>query len=296
VDRTARADSARPDGLPSFLVIGGQKCGTTWLAAMLAQHPDVCVARVKEVHFFNKAAAYARGIDWYRQQFGHCVPGQVTGEFTPNYLWLTRDGEPENEGRNAGIPALVATHLPDVRLIVMLRDPVRRALSAYYHSIRRGRVPPWKSISSVGNRYGILSMGLYHQHVQEWLSHFDRSQFLFLVFENDVLEDPVGTLERVYSFIGVDDGFGASGTHVPRNQRPSDIGLLLSHFLSRRLARRFDRQFPVARRFPVPGLRATDRDIEWLRRYYAEDASRLQDFLGVDLPWSCVNGPGPDDA
>jgi hypothetical protein len=294
-DASARAqepaaglDRSLDGGLPDFLVIGGQKCGTTWLAAMLDQHPQVCSAPEKEVHFFNKEAAYGRGLGWYREHFSRCRERQVIGEYTPNYLWITVAGEPESEGRTQDIPGLVAHHLPDVRLIVVLRDPVRRAISAYYHAIRRGRVSPWSSIADAGARHGILSMGLYYQHLKSWHRSFDRERFLVLIFEEDVLATPAATMRRVYSFVGVDPSFEPAGLTTPRNQKPSDIGVLLSHYLSRKLARRFDRRFPGAGGLPIPGLRVTDSETSWLRSFYEADSRNLQELLSRELPWSTV--------
>ncbi|RYJ02932.1 MAG: sulfotransferase, partial [Actinomycetales bacterium] len=54
---------------PTFLCIGAQKCGTTWLASAVAQHPEVGTGRKKELHFFDQRAAYERGLDWYESQF-----------------------------------------------------------------------------------------------------------------------------------------------------------------------------------------------------------------------------------
>src|SRR5688572_26171231 len=74
---------------PNFLVIGAQKSGTTWLAEMLRQHPDVYTSPKKELHYFDLKANYALGIDWYRQQFAGETGQRAIGECTPNYLWVS---------------------------------------------------------------------------------------------------------------------------------------------------------------------------------------------------------------
>jgi hypothetical protein len=73
---------------PTFLCIGAQKCGTTWLATAVSQHPEVGTGRKKELHFFDQREAYARGLDWYESQFRTGPETRAVGEFTPNY-WRT---------------------------------------------------------------------------------------------------------------------------------------------------------------------------------------------------------------
>ena len=80
--------------LPNLLIIGAQKCGTTWLARMLGQHPDVFMAE-EEIHFFDRAHNFARGTAWYESHFAAAAGQSAVGEKTPDYLWA--------EGRGARI-------------------------------------------------------------------------------------------------------------------------------------------------------------------------------------------------
>src|SRR5688500_17742284 len=110
--------------LPSFLIIGAMKSGTSSVHRYLGQHPDVFTSQRKELDFFNRH--YDRGLHWYMRQFG---PG-VAGESSPNYmkahLWA------ETAGR-------IRKHVPDARLVCVLRNPIDRTLSHYLHSVRQGR-------------------------------------------------------------------------------------------------------------------------------------------------------------
>lgn len=112
---------------PDFLGIGAQKGGTTSLHRLLETHPGVFLPPEKEVHYFSKR--FALGPDWYAARFAAACSRQRCGEITPYYLF-----HPEAPGR---IHAL----LPEARLIVLLRDPVERALSQYFHSRRLGLEP-----------------------------------------------------------------------------------------------------------------------------------------------------------
>ena len=109
---------------PDFLGLGVQKGGTTSLHCLLAQHPDVFLPAVKEVHYFS--LNFAAGQDWYGSQFAAARPEQHCGEITPYYIF-----HPE-------VPRRAHALLPKARLIVLLRDPVERALSQYFHSRRLG--------------------------------------------------------------------------------------------------------------------------------------------------------------
>lgn len=110
--------------LPRFLGIGAQKAGTTSLHHLLASHPQVFVPPDKEVHYFSLHAD--RDVQWYAGHFAAARPEQVCGEITPYYLF-----HPE-------APRRIRELLPRVKLIALLRDPVERALSGYFHARRLG--------------------------------------------------------------------------------------------------------------------------------------------------------------
>lgn len=108
-----------------FLGLGAQKAGTTTLHGWLEQHPQLFLPACKEVHFFS--LYYFRGWSWYEQHFHPGLDaGLKCGEITPYYLF-----HPEASER-------IAAMLPEVRLIVLLRDPVDRAISQYFHARRLG--------------------------------------------------------------------------------------------------------------------------------------------------------------
>jgi hypothetical protein len=114
--------------LPSFLICGGQRCGTTSLYRALAAHPDVVKAVLhKGVHYFD--IGYDRGERWYRAHFPLRQQGKQTFESSPYYMYhplaMTR----------------IANDLPDVKIVVLLRDPVERAYSQHAHEIARGFEP-----------------------------------------------------------------------------------------------------------------------------------------------------------
>ena len=110
--------------LPDLLVLGTQKGGTSSLRRLLLDHPQLFMAATKEVHFFSKN--WDRSIDWYARHFSNAPEGVYCGESTPFYLF------------HQEAPQRIHNLIPQVKLIVLLRDPVERALSQYFHSVRLG--------------------------------------------------------------------------------------------------------------------------------------------------------------
>jgi hypothetical protein len=125
-----------PVTLPTFILVGAEKAGTSWLSRNLARHPDVFMAP-GEIHFFDVDSNFRRGIDWYAGHFSNSGACTAIGEKSPGYLNLFRAGKWQ-----AHVPKRVRATLPDVRLIFVLRDPVRRAISAARHHMFRRRIPP----------------------------------------------------------------------------------------------------------------------------------------------------------
>src|SRR5690349_3699828 len=120
--------------LPDFLIIGAQRGGTTSLYNYLQAHPNIHSASIKEVHFFDRK--FQKGVHWYRAHFPMRLTkvyagrfrheGFVTGEASPAYLFHPQ------------VPERIARLLPRVKLIVLLRNPVDRAYSQYYHTLQLG--------------------------------------------------------------------------------------------------------------------------------------------------------------
>jgi hypothetical protein len=113
---------ANRDALPSLIVIGAQKCGTSSLHAYLDAHPEIAMSTPKELDFFGGPgfANWERGVDWYRAQFDPEAP--VRGESSPSYT-----AYPFVVGTPERIHALV----PGAKLIYMVRDPIERLLSQW---------------------------------------------------------------------------------------------------------------------------------------------------------------------
>ncbi len=198
---------------PHFLILGTQKGGTNSLYHYLCQHPQIIPATQKEIHFFS--LNYYKGLDWYKSQFSPAADGKLlfTGEGSPYYLY------------HPCVPQRVHQNFPNMKLIVLLRNPVERAISHYYWEVKLGHenLSFEEAIFQEKNRlagevekllsdeayysfnhqhYSYLSRGIYVEQLIRWLHWFPAEQFLFLKSE-DLYEKSTEVVNQVFDFLGL---------------------------------------------------------------------------------------------
>lgn len=267
--------------LPRFLGIGAMKAGTSTLHDLLATHPDVALpASRKEVMYFDRYAD--RGLDWYASHWPDDVGHRVPGEITPGYLF-----DPQ-------APARVAAALPGVRLVVLLRDPVERALSQWRFFVKE-HAYTGDADAFLAEHPNAVDRGHYAAQLDRWLDHVDRDQLGVWLFE-DLVADPGRVFAEVCAHIGVDPTFVPPGlgrrsnaSTVPRFHRAYAvgrrvIGWMYAHDLGGavQLAKRIGlrRVFlrPDAPRDAFAPVSEATR--ARLRATYRDDAARLPALVG----------------
>jgi len=278
--------SSRVQGpLPDFVIIGVQKSGTSWLGRMLRQHPDLYMPG-EEVHYFDKVHNYRKGEQWYRKYFSEAKTRQTTGEKTPDYIWAHGDGI---EGHDPNVHENIYDTLPGAQLIVLLRNPVDRAVSAAKHIIRSGRVSPRHSLDEllVGEKHhlirghGVLEYGYYHQHLAAYLDLFPASRFLILFFEEAVVEAPREGLGKVFRFLDLSETEAIDGIDEKVNAHRATLLELYAKYYTPRLsglARRLRTIFPWQIKPP------NEETIARLYDHYAEHNQRLAEMMDRSLP------------
>jgi hypothetical protein len=261
-----RLATAQVRTLPDFIIIGAQKCGTSFLYRLLVQHPCVKPAFAKEVHYFD--LNFREGDSWYRSYFPLQMRNgrkYITGEASPYYLF------------HPHVPRRASAVVPDAKLIVLLRNPADRAYSHYQHQVKRvtagaretltfeeaieaeerilsGEVSKmlqnedYKSFSHRSRSY--LSRGIYIDQLLLWSSFFHRKQMLILKSE-DLFKDTTNTLEGVLDFLEIPPW--APETYSIPNKRE------------------YTGMSPLIR--------------QRLDEYYKPHNQRLYEYLGVDLGW-----------
>ena len=208
--RMPSACALRPHALPlpRFLCIGAQKAGTTTLHHLLAIHPQIFVPAEKELHYFTLHAD--QGVEWYAGRFAAARPDQICGDITPYYLF-----HPE-------APRRICDLLPRVKLVVLLRDPVERALSGYFHSLRLGleSLPIEEAFAreeerlagaaaelvALGGRHlshqehSYLARSRYDEQLARYGDLFSREQLLVLRSE-DLFAEPAAVWRQLLEFL-----------------------------------------------------------------------------------------------
>lgn len=260
--------------LPDFLIIGTQRGGTTSLFRYLQAHPCIEPAVNKDLHFFDRE--YKKGLAWYRGHFptsiekyhAQSLGGRtfLTGEASPSYLF------------HPYAPKRVAKALPNVKLIVMLRNPVSRAYSQYNHAVELGHetlsfeeaiqaeeeriARECKRIqedeyyySETYKHLSYLMKGIYVDQLQAWMSIFPREQFLILKSE-DFYADPAAALKQVLAFLNVPE--------TETELRKKEYKIINNNVYSSRMD---------------PAMR------KHLIKYFEPHNARLYDFLGVNFGW-----------
>jgi len=175
---------------PNFLIIGAPKCGTTSLSQSLAAHPDVFFFDRKEANFFNRH--YDRGFEWYAALFRGQTTQTAIGEGTPAYAM---------GAESALIARRIHTHLPDVRLVYMVRHPLARIESHHVQDMANGLEGVSLS-QAVLTRPHLVQTSQYHARLQDYLSVFDAAQIHVIFFE-DFVQDYHATFARCLDFLGV---------------------------------------------------------------------------------------------
>jgi hypothetical protein len=180
--------------LPTFLLIGAMKAGTTSLYHYLNAHPQVATPQYKAPEFFVAESNWHRGIGWYRKQFPPTGPDVLAiGEASNAYTKYPR---------HQGVPARIAACLPDVRLVYVVRDPVARIRSHYQTRAAEGsEKAPFAEAVFSNSIY--LDYSRYALQIEQYLEHFPREQLLVITSE-DLRDSREPTMRRVYEFVGVD--------------------------------------------------------------------------------------------
>jgi hypothetical protein len=198
--------------LPNFIIIGAMKSGTTSIHHILASRNDVFMPE-KEVYFFDVDDIEQHGdffiktqdgwtfhdfeadfdtyFEWYQKFFARAEPGQMIGEDTTTYLASKK------------APTRIAKLLPDVKLIAVLRDPVARAYSHYWHNMAAGRVT--KSFEKTIRQGGgnLLVRGFYEDHLRRYESFIKDGRLKVILFE-DFIRNKQGTIDDVCAYLGLE--------------------------------------------------------------------------------------------
>lgn len=264
-----REPTARWRRLPDLLVIGTQRGGTSSLYRYLGAHPHVVPSVRKETEYFSRR--FDNGQLWYQGHFPLRRSG-LTFEATPDYLF------------HPLAPARAADTLPDARIVVLLREPVERAVSHWQHMTRlgfehlsfgdalaaeSGRIDAALADVAAGRRIdegpmlrlSYRARGRYDEQLSRWLARYPRDRVLILR-SDELFADPAPSLARLEQFAGLEPwryGSFRNWSAPSAADRP---------------------------RVPTPTVTGADRDaIDELRAHFESHNQRLAELLRVEPLW-----------
>jgi len=277
--------------IPTFILGGAPKAGTTSLYRYLQQHPQVCMSARKETGVFIDD----KGLEWLSEtHYRHYEGEPAVGEASAGTL-----GNPE-------VPERVYDALPDVKLIFVLRDPIERLFSHYRFLRGVGGLEEWEGIDDTVSfseliraegtewRETHIDLGMYHKHLSRFEQYFDRGQMHILLFD-DLKTTLMEVVDRIFRFVGVDPSFQPdlevhNASLSPRFESLYRVATNIWSTVKQRLdislvnktrpARQAVKQF-LTEEASHEGIPLDDR--EYLREIYAEPNRRLEEWLGRDL-------------
>ena len=205
---------------PTFIIAGGQRCGTTWLCHILDQHPQVYLAKPRrpEPKFFLRDPMPDRGIDWYLRTWFSGVRDEVAiGEKSTSYM------------DTPGVPKRIRHFLPEVKIVFILRHPLDRAISNYRFSRAHGlesqplefalrnearRVAHTQFADVSTHPLAYLHRGHYCRFVEHYLQYFDITSLKVLI-KVQVDQQPRAMFQELLPFLGVSTSFEPPDLDVP---------------------------------------------------------------------------------
>lgn len=171
----------------SFVCVGPQRTGSTWLYEILSAHADVMFpSKVKETYFFDQR--YVKGMDWYLWHFQNPAEGLLCGEVGPTYF----DSLPA--------PERIAEHFPDCKILINVRNPVEKTESTFKHFRNSGLVPDdFEKATRMQPR--IIESGRYQVHSLKWEELFEKVHY---VVQDDVIDNPQTVIDHVCQFLEIE--------------------------------------------------------------------------------------------
>ncbi|MEQ8753038.1 MAG: sulfotransferase domain-containing protein [Coleofasciculus sp. G1-WW12-02] len=283
--------------LPNFLVIGAAKAGTTTVYQYLKQHPQIYMSPRKEPHFFSKNGTKDYPIptlEDYQALFQGASDEIAIGEASTSYLTHPQAAE------------RIQYHIPNAKLIAILRDPANRTYSLYIMLLMLGV----RKLSSythqeiiddfhyiVKKRSGLIRGGFYYSHLQRYYSLFPAKQIKLGLFQN-LKDNPDELMEDIFNFLGIDSSFtinksfgSANKGGIPRNKRIDSfikkikpIYHTLSPIISQRWSNKIYKTYVDLRNQNLEQPPKLPHEIrQQLIEVYREDILKLQDLLQRDL-------------
>lgn len=183
-----------------FIGIGAARCGTTWIAKCIAEHPQLFIPDEKEIHFFDNDRRYKQGLKLYKEYFKNNTNNLSQGEFSPRYMLYKKSLE------------RIEDKFPNIKVIVSLREPLERSISQYsYFRFNKKKEDENDFMEALTGYYkeDYLFKSLYAEQLKNVFATFERDKILIILYDN-IKKNPQETLKKIYDFLDVDSDFKPS--------------------------------------------------------------------------------------
>jgi hypothetical protein len=274
------------NALPTFLLIGAMKAGTSSLHGYLTVHPEIYMSQVKELNFFNTSLNWNKGIDWYKSQFD--ANYKVRGEASPNYAkW-------------EGTAERVYTILPKAKIIYLLREPIKRFVSQCNHM----QIDPNEVVDNLkkGIDSEIFSNGLYFKWYKAYNTYYKKDDILILKSE-ELRNSKKEVLLKVFNFFNLDsENYNFASEVVNSENHNTKDKLIASEQIYSLNGNRFYKGLkqllkpikPILKplqsklfykRRSIKDLTLENKD--YLKEAYTEDLEKLEKETGISFNYGC---------
>jgi hypothetical protein len=271
-----------------FLIVGAQKSGSTSLRAFLGeQEKDIFILN-RELHFWNRKGQYqdGAGLNGYLENFAEAKPNQIKGEKSPSYL-VSKEA-----------PERIHKHFPEVKIIAILRNPIDRAYSAYWHGRRVGAIETSTTFGEAvrnykvnqGKPYGdMVTAGFYSEQIMRYLNFFPLKQLHVISFESTLTQSgdelhgvlkfllPNSAIANEESQLAFPKRNVARASRFPKLNEAIFKSKLLSYSTKSRISKK------SLVDLKVPEMLEDDR--KFLQDIYAGENQALQSILGKNFAW-----------
>lgn len=280
---------------PNFFIVGAPKAGTTSLYKYLKNIPGIYMSPVKEPHYFstnfpkisNRKPMHDKNT--YLKLFENSKGAKIVGEASTNYL------------SDEKTPQLIYEVVPNAKIVIMLRDPIERTYSDYFHHFRYNletlsfhkRINKLIKTKDQKNTHRYLRCSLYSQEIHRYLKKFGTQNVKVIISENLGI-DPLKSLQEVLTFLGIEFERLNLQKEIQANKSIYPRYVIGRHFINFvRWIRKFD-DYDSSKTlkelesnfFTHKKPKINDRDKILLNNYFKEDVKKLEDILGIPLPWS----------
>lgn len=262
--------SNNPIHLPTFICVGAQRAGTTWLYHCLKEHPEIYMPERKELRFFNYH--YEDGFEAYSENFQGAGTRKVIGEITPDYY------------RQDYALLRISQDLSDVKLIFILRNPIDRAYSQYqlYHGTE------YEAMSfrdTYLQEADLVEWGKYGDYLEFIYQHFDRERVLVIDYE--LLQGaPEEFLRQIFEFLEVDQGFipqnlGKQYNKVIYPQAQALLSSIGMTFIIEMVKKSWVGDW-IRNRQKQSGMEISGQDFDYLADQLRDDIQKLGKLMNAD--------------